>query len=138
MTFEEIEMTLPNGFHDAKIVRITLDYLAGTILMTMELLIDTSGDRVKYDRAEVKGNKLYLCSIEPPDPKYPFKPHGKALRVSGDPEPRESVIFGNILGELPEGIAIYRFFVDSWNSFIHIAASDLEISWLKEPHAGNG
>ena len=133
MTFEEAEETLPNGFHDAQVVRITLDYPAGTLLMTMQILVGTPGqaNEEEYGPAELRANGLYFCFIDPPDPTYPFKPNGKALGVCGDPEPRESPAIGDLLYKLPEGVSVYRFYADSWNSFIHVAAFDVQISWGK-------
>jgi hypothetical protein len=58
MTFEEVEKTLPNGFHDAKIVRMTLDYPAGTLSMSLQILVGTPGeaDQEEYGLAELRAN----------------------------------------------------------------------------------
>jgi hypothetical protein len=130
MTFKEVEHSLPNGFHDAKIERISLDYPAGTLQIAMRILIGKPGepDQDEYGPAELRVSGLYFCSIEPPDPTYPFKPNGKPLGVSGDDSEDELSGVVGVLGSLPRGISCYRFFVDQWNSFIHIAASDVQIS----------
>jgi hypothetical protein len=134
MTFEELENTLPNGFHDAKIVRITLDFPDGNLLMNMQILVDSSKHgNEQYALAELRAGGLFFCFIDPPDPTYPFRPNGKALRVSGAPESTESRAIEDLLARLPEGITAYRFFADQWNSFIHVAASDIGISWSKHP-----
>ena len=127
MTFKEVEHTLPNGFHDAKIERISLDYSAGTLQIAMRILIGTPGqpDQDEYGPAELRVGGLYFCFIEPPDPTYPFKPNGKPLSVSGDDGASGEIGF---LQKLPAGVSCYRFFVDQWNSFIYIAASDVQIS----------
>jgi hypothetical protein len=131
MTFEEAEKTLPNGFHDAKIVRIVLDYASNALLMTLQILVGTPGqsDQEQYGTAELRANGLHFCFIDPPDPSYPFKPNGKPLGVSGAPESRESPVIEGLSAKLPEGASVYRFFADRWNSFIHVAASDIQISW---------
>jgi hypothetical protein len=136
MTFEEVENTLPNGFHDAKIVRITLDYPAGILLMAMEILVGTPGeaDQEEYGPAELKANGLCFCFIDPPDPAYQFRPNGEALGVCGAEEPPDSPVIGNLLNKLPEGVSAYRFYADEWNSFIHVAASDVQVSWSKNPN----
>jgi hypothetical protein len=130
MTFKELEHSLPNGFHDAKIERISVDYTAGTLRIAMRILIGTPGepDQDRYGPAELTVAGLYICSIEPPDPTYPFKPNGKLLGVSGDDCENESSGVVKVLRELPKGVSCYRFFVDQWNSFIYIAASDVQIS----------
>ena len=130
MTFGEIEKKLPNGFHDAKIEHISLDYLRGTLLMKMRLLIGTpgGGDQDEYGSAEMKVNGLYFCSIEPPDPTYPFRPNGQLLGVSGDGSGGSSPEVRELAQSLPADASYYRFFVEQWNSFIYIAASDVQIS----------
>src|SRR5487761_741607 len=137
MTFEEAEKTLPNGFHDAKIVNITLDYPSNILVMTLKILVGIPGqsDQEEYGSAKLTAKDLYFCFIDPPDPTYPFRPNGKALGVCGAPESRESPVIESLLRKLPEGVSFYRFFVDRWNSFIHVAASDIQISWSKDPTA---
>jgi hypothetical protein len=135
MTFDEVEKTLPNGFHDAKLVTMTLDYTAGILLMTLQILIGRPGhsNEDEYSPAELRATGLYFCFIDPPDPTYPFRPNGKALGVSGAPESREQSVIERLLPKLPEGISLYRFYAEKWNSFIHVAASDIQISWSKNP-----
>jgi hypothetical protein len=133
MTFKEVAESLPNGFHDAKIVRILLDYPSGALLMTMNILIGTpdSADVEEYCFAELKVRGLYFCFIDPPDPRYPFRPNGRPLSVSGDFATDSSPV----IAKLPEGVSYYRFFVDQWNAFIHVAGSGVEISWNEPVHS---
>jgi hypothetical protein len=133
MTFKEAEESLPNGFHDAKIVRILLDYPSGTLLMKMNILVGTpdSADIDEYRSAELKVRGLYFFFIDPPDPRYPFRPNGRPLKVSGDPATDSSPV----IAKLPEEVSYYRFFVDLWNSFIHVAGSGVEISWNEPVHS---
>lgn len=137
MTFREIEKILPNGFHDAKIEGISLDYPGATLVASMKILTGTPGesDQDEYGPAEMKISGLYFCSIEPPDPNYPFKPNGKPLGVSGDNSGNSSPEISNLVRKLPPGASSYRFFVEQWNSFIYMAASDVQISWSGAPHS---
>jgi hypothetical protein len=133
VTFEEVEKMLPNGFHDAKIVRMTLDYPAGVLLMTLQILIGRPGhsDEEEYGQAELSATGLYFCFIDPPDPTYAFRPNGKALGISGASESRESSVIEKLLPKLPEGISLYRFYAEKSNAFIHVAATDIQVSWSK-------
>jgi hypothetical protein len=45
MTFEEVEAQAPNGFHDAKIDSLSLDYKAGVLTLSMRVLAGTPGMR---------------------------------------------------------------------------------------------
>jgi hypothetical protein len=131
MTFSEIEQTLPSGFHDAKIERISLDYPAASLVIEMRILVGTPGevDQEEYGPAELRVGGLYFCSIEPPDSRYPFKPKGKPLGVSGDDPADWPLEIGKLLSTLPPGTSCYRFFVEDWNSFIWVAGSDVRILW---------
>ena len=39
MTFEDLDQELPNGFHDAKIRNISVDFLNRSVLIGVELLV---------------------------------------------------------------------------------------------------
>jgi hypothetical protein len=45
MTFEELDQKLPNGFHDAKIRTITLDFVNRSIVIGMNLLVGVGRGR---------------------------------------------------------------------------------------------
>jgi hypothetical protein len=124
VTFSQIEAGLPNGFHDAKILGISVDYLARTLQLTMRILIGTPGEANEedYGPAELKVKGLHLFSVELPDPAYPFWTGGRPLNVSGDDDRSALAV------KLPEDVSYCRFFVEEWNSFIHIAATSVEIS----------
>ena len=113
MTFEEAERTLPSGLHDAKIVKIVLDYGSNSLLMTLQILVGTPGqsDQKQYATAELRANGLLFCIIDPPDPSHPFKPNGKPLGVCGAPESRESPVIEGLAAKL-SGASAYQFFAD--------------------------
>jgi hypothetical protein len=50
MTFEELGHALPNGLHDSKLERSTLDYLKGNATLQIAILVGTpdSEDPQKY------------------------------------------------------------------------------------------
>jgi hypothetical protein len=130
MTFREIENTLPNGFHDAKIESLSVDYKTGALSISMRMLIGTPGmpGQEDYGPAELRVNRLLFCSVEPPDPTYPYAPDGNAFNVQGDDGIGDSPALKTLREQLPPGASMYRFFVEEWNSFIYIAGSEIEIS----------
>ena len=76
---------------------------------------------------------LYFCVIDPPDPTYRYVPHGSALNVSGDrAKPDTFPALEKLSRTLPPAVSCYRFFVHEWNSFINIAAKDVQVSWVEE------
>ncbi len=135
MRFEELDNKLPNGFHDAKLHDLKIDYLRGTVVLRMALDFGNPNGpkQTDYRIGELRVSGLSFCSIDAPDPGYNYLPHGSALNISGDmakvdtfPELEE------LSGTLPPGVSCYRFFVNEWNSFIYIAAKDAQIFWIEQ------
>lgn len=120
---EQLERSLPNGFHDAQIKGINLNYVERTIVFEMRLWV---GDLESADKAEREAYRLGVliisefdfCVIEPPDLRYPYHPV-KAVRVdSGAGNPQSIPLLENI----PEDTFAHWFFVNEWNSFIYFIA----------------
>lgn len=129
MTFEELDRRFPNGCDDAQIIGATVDYenLRGNS--------PDSPDCDVYARAVLTPRGVYYMSIEPPDPDHLFYPEHDKITVDGLPEDQHDFpLFGYLKPKLPVGAFCCRFFVHDWNSFIHIATADAELSWgLAQP-----
>jgi hypothetical protein len=137
VTLEELEDNLPNGFHDAEIFSLELNYAAGTAKFRMNLLVgwpdDTKPERDSYQEASLVVRGLCFCSIDPPSSTYPFLPDGKPICVSGDPaKPDTLPSLPDLAAKFPSGAWCHRFFVTDWNAFIHIAGRDAEVTWVGE------
>lgn len=135
MTLDELNRKLPNGFHDAEISAIELDYVAGTAKFRLSLLIgwpeDSEPERNAYQEAKMKLTGLCFCSIGPPSPTYPFVLSGRPILVSGDSaKPDHLPELPGLSAKFPPGTWCFRFFVDDWNAFIYIAARDVEFAWV--------
>ena len=142
MTLDELDSSLPNGFHDMYIGSLELDYSTGTLKLNVDLLVgwpeDSESERNQYQKAIVTITGLCFCSIDPPYPGYPLSPNGSAICVDGDPAKADHLpSLPDLLPNFPEGVLCYRFFVHDWNAFIHIAARDAEVAWMgaKPKHA---
>lgn len=141
MTLDELDHTLPNGFHDAEIFSLEIDYAARTAQFQMALLIGLSDDpepeRQAYQKATLLISGLCFCSVEPPYTTYPFL-RGGSIWVGGDPAKSDHLpTLSALMEKCPEGTWCYRFFVVDWNAFIHIAAREAELKWIgaKPKHA---
>jgi hypothetical protein len=135
MTFEELDNGLPNGFHDAKLSGLRIDYVGGSAVLVLALDFGSpdGSKQQDYRMGELRVSGLYFCSIDPPDPRYRYVPRGIALDVSGDPaKPDTFPALEALSRTLPPGVSCYRFFVHDWNSFINIAAKDVEIAWIHD------
>ena len=142
MTLDELDQIPPNGFHDAKIVSIEVDYLNATARLRISLLVgwpeDPEPEREKHQEADLRVTGLCFCSIDPPDPNYRFITSGRPITVGGDPAQSNNLpLLHELLAKCPDGTWCYRFFVHDWNAFIHIAARDAELTWVgpKPNHA---
>ena len=145
MTLEELESVLPNGFQDARLARLTLDYLERTATLHMQLFVGTpeSEDPEEYKAAIVRLAGLCFFSIDLPDPHEQFVPDGSPISISGYSEdstgllkPNESIAqINDLIKNCPLGASSYRFYSHDWNSFIHVGYADASLEW--NPASGN-
>jgi hypothetical protein len=135
MTFEELDNKLPNGFHDAELHTVRIDYVGGSAVLRMAFDFGNpeGSKREDYRTGDLRISGLYFCVIDPPDPTYRYVPHGSALNISGGrAKPDTFPALEKLSRTLPPGASCYRFFVHEWNSFINIAAKDVQVSWVDE------
>lgn len=129
MTLIDIEESLPNGLHDAKVRRVEIDYENRTVrfsllLWTGDLSSDDEATRERYEKGEITISDFIYCVIEPPDSTYPFLNASSITIGAGSAKEDPIKTETPLPQELPEGAFAYWFFVHEWNSFIHIAAMD--------------
>jgi hypothetical protein len=131
MTFEELDAEFPNGFDDAEIIGLSLDYKSRTATLQLSLRLDTpdSPNSQEYRSGVLTIRGFYYVSIEPPDVEHLFYPSGSRITVDGIPEdPTTFQLFEHLKPTLPAGAFCCRFFVYDWNAFIRIAAQHAEFS----------
>jgi hypothetical protein len=133
MTLNEIEMTLPNGFHDAEVSRLSIDYLTKTASIELHPWVgsmDAPSDcgRELYRPAVLVLKGIIYLSIDPPDPRYPYDSIGSICIDLCDSEKTKTV------RELKSGEFSGKFFVVDWNTFITFIASDAELLWQAEAY----
>ena len=81
MTFEELEEKLLNGFHDASICEIRVDFVGRSVVIFMDLLVGGPDDP---DPELCRPGRLcvapaFLFFMQSPDPRYPFVPTGTSF-----------------------------------------------------------
>ena len=131
MTFKEIELTLPNGFHDAYLTGVDFNILERTVVLSISVDVSPAGLSDRECRASrLTAFAVDFFFIEPPDGTYPYRLNSEGLSVSGDGalQGTDSKIEA-LISNLTEGTHCYRFFFDSWNAFMYIAARDVAFSW---------
>ena len=135
MTFEELDERFPNGFDDAEIMSVRIDYLTreGKLILSLRGNWPESPNRDEYRQAELSLYGLYYFSIEAPDPDRLFYPEQFKLTVDGLPEdPEQFPLFKRLQSKLTPSAFCCRFYVHDWNSFIHLAARDARFSWVDD------
>jgi hypothetical protein len=128
MTIKEIESNLPNGFHDANLKTISIDYV--TRKAELDITVDISNAEAPEEDAteDYRDGKLILsgllfCIIEPPDLRSAdLNADGLWITSSGTVKPGEMLKDLPLL--LPEGAFVHYFFVNNWNASIYLAAMD--------------
>jgi len=134
MTFEELERSLPNGFHDAKLKCFNFDIIASRIQISASLLVGLPGEKdpERYEDCTLIVSSIFVFFIEPPDPKYPFIPDGLPINMSGGLViPGQNSEIDKILEMIPGDASVYRFFLEEWNSFLYLAAAEVTLEWGK-------
>lgn len=135
MTIEDIECSLPNGFHDASLKSISLDYAQHRA--ELDIYVDISNpDAIDEDTTEAyRSGKLVLlgllfCIIEPPDlQSADLNADGLWITSSGTVEPGEMP--KDFLTLLPTGAFGHRFFINNWNAYMYIAAMEARFVWTE-------
>jgi hypothetical protein len=139
VTFEELEEKYPNGFYDANITSLNLDYKNRTAKLCLSLrgnAPDGPG-RDEYKRAVLTVNGFYYFVIEPPDNDHLWYPQ-RPIQVTGHPEDVSLFpLSEHVKEKLSPDAFCCRFYVHDWNSFIHIAARNAELTWLADDLQAN-
>lgn len=69
-TFERLENELPNGFHDARIMRVKIDFVGDSIEFEMDMLTGQPGtldrDRRRLGVLRIYSPRLFFCRIGRP------------------------------------------------------------------------
>jgi hypothetical protein len=135
MNIEEISNTLPNGFHDAYIQRLNIDYAKQEAVFELEICVGDSNSenpvkRDEYRSGRLKLNGFLFCVIEPPD--IPFdessiNKHG-ALWIADDSSDFGELKSYPLLPELSDGFR-HWFFINNFNCFIYVAAMNAMFEW---------
>lgn len=129
MSLKELEGSLPNGFHDARIKKINLNYEKRIIVL--EIAVDISNpdtDLPEYRVGKIVISNFLFCVIEQPDNKY-ITLANEGLWISGSDQISPEDLPMKITAQLPEGSFVHRFFINNWNAFLYLVAMDSQLEW---------
>lgn len=132
MTFEELDAMYPNGFDDAYIEGLCLNYQNRTAELRLNLRGNApdSPNCNEYRRALLTLRDFAYFVIEPPDADHLGYPV-RSVQVNGYSEDANNFpLFESLRPKLAPGWFCCRLYVHDWNSFVHVAAADAQLSWL--------
>lgn len=143
MKLTEIENSVPNGFHDAFLESVYVDYRSRRALIKLRLCVgdpdaETEKGREAYREADLELLDIVYLVIEGPDPRSKYA-ETKGLWIDGgEAKPDSAPAMPVPVESLPRGAFAYWFFVRDWNSFIHVAAMDATLHWSSESASPKG
>mgnify|MGYP000118255654 CR=1 FL=1 len=131
MTIEEIEMSLPNGLHDAILRRLTIDY--GKLHAKLDIEVNI-GDNISEEQSQqyklgyLTLDKFLFCIIESPSSIYHAKENNGVWITSSGPV-LDPGILEKLPRPLPKGAFVHYLFINDWNAFIYISAMEAYFEW---------
>ena len=132
MTLDDLALSLPNGFHDAELEKLTIDYAKAEARLILDVWVAEDmnpREREAYRLAEVTLFGLLFWVTDPPDARYPYQMAGSKRIDSG---PMDTLTKNDLLKLLPvtADAFVNWIFVSDWNAFIYVAAQDTMLKWL--------
>jgi hypothetical protein len=129
-SLQDIEQTLPSGFHDAHVRTCILGFADCVVSFELDLSVgnpDASDptERDRYRAATLRLDGVVACEIEPRVPSGAALPNVPLwidlVQHNGD------LLAGR---DLPPDVFRASFFVQNWNASVVIAARNAELSWV--------
>lgn len=131
MTFQQVAATLPNGFHDAELEHLQMDYvhrkLQFDLLVWVGDLEDTERREV-YRPARLTVDDVGFLVIEPPDPNSPWFKAGSIRIDAGEGHPGHGHS-STVLPAAPAGTTITWMYLEELNRFCFFSAGDASLLW---------
>lgn len=131
MNIEDISNTLPNGFHDAYLQRLSLDYAKHEAVFTLKIWdgdpdADNPAQCDAYRSGRLILNGLLFCVIEPPD--TGLDESDSALWITADSSDFDELKTNPKLPEIQDGFR-HWFFISTLNCFMYVAAKNASFEW---------
>ena len=124
MTMAEIEQRLPNGFHDAELLAINVDYVSRQARLDFKLWVDVEEIREEYASATLFLDDFQYVVVEPPRPDN--WQHDQSSVDGFATSAHSGIAIG--LPRPAVGKFAHSLFVVNWNASIHIAASSARLA----------
>lgn len=134
MTLDDLASLLPNGFHDALLKVVTIDYVNGRARLLLDIWIGegdagSDAEREARRRAEVVLSGLIFWVCEAPRTDRRSGDRG-GLMIDIGAVATLAAPPSAVLPPAPAGCSVNWIFVHDWNAFIYVAAHDAQLIWL--------
>ncbi len=130
-TLDDLSASLPNGFHDAELQRLVIDYMKREAKFIVDIWVGDMGteQREVYRLAEVTLSGLLFWVSEPPDANYLYDvAGGERIDIGSLAELKER---GTLkLPPVPEYAFANWIFLTEWNTFHYVAAQSAGLIWI--------
>ena len=129
VTLQELSRTLPNGFHDAELAHVELDYARQEARMHLSLCVGDPDASEEDAREAYRPAVLTLTGLQyfvVPPPEYSYDPGTVSVDLSEDSAPPPAG------GSAAPGAFCNVFFVSEWNALIQMSATGASLAWADE------
>jgi hypothetical protein len=128
MTIDDIAAELPNGFHDALLRTLKVDYVSRRATLELRVCVGdpdapTEIEREAYRPLTLSISGLLWCVVEPP--KSVAGKSGDELWI--DAGPVSSLKEKPAIPAVPANAFAWWIFVHEWNAFMYIAGSEASL-----------
>ena len=133
MTLDELAATLPNGFHDAYLKALAIDYVAREARLLLDIWIGSpraanEDQREAYREGEVVLTGIVFFVCEPPDARYLHQSE-VGLRIDTGAITACANPPSTTLPNVPDGDFVNWIYVTELNAFMYVAARDAQLIW---------
>lgn len=129
MTLEELDETLPNGLHDARIAKVLHNFKDATVELKVEVLIGLPDDLKAnaYRNATVVFSKVLFAAVQMPE-------NHRILGVPGSiwfifSRLRREELDAKVAKGIPDSALCYSLYVLEWEACINLAAMSMSFDW---------
>lgn len=132
MTLEQVDSSLPNGLHDAKIIAVTRDFRMGLLRMEVYVLVALPGDPEEdkaYRRGILEFHGPLFFTVAMPENERILGLVGSVWFVWSRMERHDFP--DKIAVALPAHALCYSLYVLEWESCIQVAAEDVSFVWAE-------
>ena len=129
MTFQEAAASIPNGFHDAELLRFEMDYVHQKLQFDLVVWIgdmDVPRRRELYRSARLSLDDVAFLVIEPPDLTYPRLKAGPIRIDTVEGQPRQGA---TALPIAPAGTSTTWMYLGDLNGFLLFSAGNASLEW---------